>query len=259
MRLLLAPILAALLAAPAVPQAVAPPPMVAVPVAVVATYPHDRAAFTQGLLIHDSALYESTGREGTSEVRRVDLATGRVLARAKLPPSDFGEGIGVAGRDLVSVTWHGGQGYRWSLPELKRRGTFRYGGEGWGMTTAPNGQVVLSDGTPVLRFLDPVTLKVVRTLRVTANGRALARLNELEWVDGEILANVWTRPFVARIDPTTGMVRGFLDLTALVERVALSDTDAVPNGIAWDAKRRKLYVTGKNWPELFEIAWPPTR
>jgi glutamine cyclotransferase len=251
------PLLALLSAAFLGPAAAAPQGATPLPVEtaqVIASFPHDRTAFTQGLLIHDGALYESTGRIGTSEVRRVDLNTGRVRARATLPGDDFGEGIAAHERTLVSVTWHGGRGYRWSLPGLKRVGSFRYAGEGWGMTS--NGRaIILSDGTPTLRFLDPATLAVTRTLRVTVGGRPLPKLNELEWVEGEILANIWMTPYVARIDPTSGAVRGFLDLTPLVERVALEDTDAVANGIAWDAARRKLYVTGKNWPTLFEVAW----
>ena len=246
----------ALAAAPATPQAaVGSAPLPIETVRIVAAYPHDRTAFTEGLLVHDGSLYESTGREGQSDIRRVDLASGRVIARATLPSRLFGEGIAAWKSTLVSVTWKTGEGFRWRLPDLRRAGTVAYAGEGWGMTSDDR-HIILSDGTATLRFLDPVTFKVVRRLPVTARGRPLDQLNELELVDGEILANIWMTPYIARIDPATGAVRGFLDLTPLVERVGVRDPDAVANGIAWDAKAHALYVTGKNWPELFAIALP---
>ena len=242
--------LAALVAAPGVPAA---PPITQADV--IATYPHDPGAFTEGLLIDHGALYESTGREGQSDIRRVDLASGRVLARVKLPPRLFGEGIVAWKHQLFSVTWHGGQGFRWSLPGLKRTGGFRYAGEGWAMTDDGR-DLILSDGTPVLRFLDPATQKVVRRLTVTRGGKPVERLNELEYVGGELLANIWMTPYIARIDPVSGRVTALIDLSPLVARVGLSDPDAVPNGVAYDRAARKLYVTGKNWPTLFEIALP---
>ena len=222
---------------------------------IVATYPHDITAFTEGLLIDRGTLYESTGREGQSDIRRVDVPTGRVLARVRIAPSLFGEGIVAWKRSLFSVTWHGGLGFRWTLPGLKRTGGFRYAGEGWAMTDDGR-NLILSDGTPVLRFLDPTTQKVVRRLTVTIGGRPLERLNELEYVDGELLANVWMTRYIVRIDPTTGKVKGSIDLGPLIDRVALADPDSVANGIAYDRVAHKLYVTGKNWPSLFEIALP---
>jgi glutamine cyclotransferase len=221
----------------------------------VATYPHDIDAFTEGLLITDGKLYESTGREGASYIRQVDLETGKVLRQVVLPPALFGEGIVAWDQELRSVVWHGGMGYRWSLPGLKQLGTFRYDGEGWAMTDDGR-NIILSDGTPVLRFLDPKTMKVVRRLSVTYAGQPLRQINELEYVHGEILANIWMTPVVARIDPATGQVRGVIDLSALVALAGTNDRDAVANGIAYDRKARKLYVTGKNWPKLFEIALP---
>lgn len=223
---------------------------------VVRVLPHDTDAFTEGLFVRDGTLYESTGREGHSVIRSADLATGRVRKSVTLPASIFGEGIVAFGSTLYSVTWHGGVGYRWALPGLKRTGTFRYTGEGWGMTQDGR-HIILSDGTPTLRFLDSKSLAVVRRLAVTWEGKPLKQLNELEYVDGEILANVWMTPLIARIDARTGHVTGWIDLTPLVQRVALNDPDSVPNGIAWDAKLRRLYVTGKNWPSLFEIKLPP--
>ena len=248
---------AALLLAASPPQH-RPDPAPVVTAEVIRTFPHDTSAFTEGLLVHDGALYESTGHEGQSVIRRVDLDTGRTLASVKLPADVFGEGIAVWKERLFSVTWHGGRGFAWSLPSLEHEGGFRYAGEGWAMTTSPDG-LVLSDGTPVLRFLDPQTSKVVRRLTVTWRGAPLQRINELEWVDGEILANVWMKPLIARIDPTSGVVTGWIDLSPIVARLALTDLDSVANGIAWDARRRRLYVTGKNWPDLFEIALPPRR
>jgi glutamine cyclotransferase len=245
---------------PAPAPAVAPAPVPATdivpePARVLARFPHDTRAFTEGLLIDRGTLYESTGREGQSDIRRVDLASGRVLARVTLAPDLFGEGIVVWRNILLSVTWHGGQGFVWTLPGLKRTGGFHYAGEGWAMTQDGR-HVILSDGTPVLRYLDPVTRKVVRQLTVTLRGRPLAQLNELEYVDGELLANIWMTRFIVRIDPASGRVVGVIDLGALVAEVGSSDPDAVPNGIAYDAAAHKLYVTGKNWPTLFEIALP---
>lgn len=221
----------------------------------VATYPHDTGAFTEGLLITDRRLYESTGREGASHIRQVDLQTGKVLRQVSLPPALFGEGIVAWKNELRSVVWHGGTGFRWSLPALKQVGTFRYDGEGWAMTDDGR-HIILSDGTPVLRFLDPKTMRVVRRLSVTYAGQPLRQINELEYVNGEILANIWMTPAIARIDPLTGVVRGVIDLSALVALAGTSDSDAVANGIAYDRITRKLYVTGKNWPHLYEIALP---
>jgi glutamine cyclotransferase len=225
---------------------------------VVRVLPHDTSAFTEGLFVQNGTLYESTGREGQSFIRSMDLATGRILRSATVPSGVFGEGIVAWGNTLFSVVWHGGTGYRWSLPALKRTGSFRYTGEGWGMTQDGR-HLILSDGTPTLRFLDPKTLAVVRKLPVTWQGKPLKQLNELEYVDGQILANVWMTPLIARIDAKTGNVTGWIDLSPLVERVALTDPDSVPNGIAWDARQRRLYVTGKNWPSLFEIRLPSRR
>lgn len=247
-------LLLAALSAQALPAA-PPAPLPVTQAEIVATYPHDPRAFTEGLLIDRGTLYESTGREGQSDIRRVDLKTGRVLASVKLAPQLFGEGIAAWRGGLLSVTWHGGQGFKWSLPALKRTGGFTYTGEGWAMTDDGR-NIILSDGTPVLRFLDPVTQKVVRRLTVTANGRPVEQLNELEYVDGQIYANIWMTPYIARIDPANGRVVGVIDVSPLVARVALRDRDSVPNGIAYDRVAHRLYVTGKNWPSLFEIKRP---
>ncbi len=227
------------------------PPPIEKPVMVHA-FPHDPTAFTEGLLIADGALYESTGREGESFIRQVDMTTGKTLGRATVPDGLFGEGIVAWGPELRSVTWHGGRGFRWSRPALKKLGEWRYDGEGWAMTDDGH-HIILSDGTPRLRFLDPATMKVVRTLDVTVNGRPLKNLNELEYIDGQVWANVWMTPYIVRINPKTGVVAGVVDLSDLVARVGLTDRDSVANGIAYDRAKHRIFVTGKNWPELFEI------
>ena len=222
---------------------------------VIRTFPHATNAFTQGLLFRDGLLYESTGREGRSDIRKTSLVTGRTVQSVALAPGVFGEGIVDWKDQLYNVIWHGGVGTRRSLNTFRKLGTFRYDGEGWGMTQDGR-RIILSDGTPVLRFLDPTTLKVVRTLTVTADGRPVRQLNELEFVRGEILANIWMTNLIARIDPASGRVKGLIDLSALAARVAATDRDAVPNGIAFDKATGRLFVTGKNWPLLFQIKLP---
>lgn len=224
---------------------------------VVNVFPHDPQAFTQGLFWLDGHLYESTGHIGQSTIRRVELETGRVLQSIHIPPNLFGEGIVNWGDEIVSLTWQDQIGFRWDLRTFERRGEWRYAGEGWGLTQ--NGRdIIMSDGTDQLRFLDPETLEERRRLNVTDAGAPVMRLNELEWVDGEIYANVWFSTMIARIDPETGQVKGWIDLTPLHAEAASGRTDDVLNGIAWDAERRRLFVTGKNWPRLYEIEVLPT-
>ena len=225
---------------------------------IIRTYPHATDAFTEGLLFRDGFLYESTGREGQSFIRKTNLATGRTVQSVALAPGVFGEGIVDWKDQLLSVIWHGGVGTRWSLKTFRKLGTFRYSGEGWSMTQDGR-NIILSDGTPVLRFLDPVSLKLVRTLTVTANGQLVRQINELEYVRGEILANIWMTRFIVRIDPATGRVKGLIDLGAIVKQIGASDPDSVPNGIAYDKATGRLFVTGKNWPKLFQIKLPTAR
>jgi glutamine cyclotransferase len=243
-------------AAQAVPVAPAAPAEAGVPVyaaTVVARLPHDTGAFTEGLLFCGGDLYESTGKEGASDIRRVSLADGKVVARARLSPELFGEGIGCFKNSLLSLTWKTGIGFRWSLPTLKRIGQpFHYAGEGWALT-GDGRTLILSDGTPTLRRMDPATFEERGKLAVTLNGRPLAKLNELEYVQGRILANVWMTGFIARIDPATGKVDGLIDLRPLLAEIHNPDPDAVANGIAYDAAHDRLFVTGKYWPTLFEI------
>ncbi|WP_174297461.1 glutaminyl-peptide cyclotransferase [Sphingomonas bacterium] len=235
--------------------AAAPPPAPVAPAQVVATFPHDPRAFTEGLLYHDGSLYESTGEPGRSSIRQVELATGRVLRSVAIAAPTFGEGIVIWGRQIVSLTWQGGIGWRWRLADFMKQGEFHYPGEGWALTHDGR-SIVMSDGTAQLRFLDPATLRERRRLTVTADGRPVDQLNELEYVDGEILANIWRTNRIARIDPASGRVVGWIDVSALTAQVRATDQDDVPNGIAWDARGRRLFVTGKDWPVLFQIRPP---
>jgi glutaminyl-peptide cyclotransferase len=219
---------------------------------VVKAYPHDPRAFTQGLLYRDGHLVESTGLEGRSTIRKVRLEDGAVLKQAALPPALFGEGIVDWKDQLVSVTWHGGKGFRWDARTLRKLGEFSYSGEGWGLTQDGR-NLILSDGTAVLRFLDPATMKVVKRLTVAADGRPVRNLNELEWVKGEIFANVWMTDLVARIDPRSGNVKSVINLSGLRRSAGAIAAQDVLNGIAYDAKGDRLFVTGKNWPKLFQI------
>lgn len=230
----------------------ATPALADTPWKLIATYPHDATAFTEGLFVHDGALYESTGLEGQSEIRKVRLKDGKVIQRRVLEPRYFGEGIVNWGDRIISLTWRHGQGFVWTLKDFAPVGRFRYDGEGWGMTQDGR-SLIMSDGTAQLRFLDPVKLTEQRRITVTWNGRAVERLNELEYVRGEIWANIWYETKIARIDPATGAVIDWIDIGALRKAAGVSDTEAVANGIAYDAAKDRIFVTGKNWPKLFEI------
>ena len=242
--------------APAAAAVVQQPPVPVLTARIVARHPHDTGAFTEGLIWRNDALYESIGLEGRSEVRRVTL-DGRITARARIPANEFGEGLAAWGGELVSLTWHGGVAHRWDLRTLKAKGGGRFTGEGWGLASDASG-FVQSDGTPTLRFLDPRTLAVRRTVQVTLRGQPVAQINELEVIDGAILANVWHTPYLLRIDPASGRATAVVDLRPVVAQVHVTDPEAVANGIAWDPARRRLFVTGKLWPTLFEIALDPT-
>jgi glutamine cyclotransferase len=220
---------------------------------VVRALPHDPGAFTEGLFLQGGYLYESTGLEGRSSIRKVELATGKVLQKRDLPGAYFGEGI-VAWKDkLVELTWQNQIGFVYDLATFKQTGVFRYAGEGWALTRDDR-RLIMSDGTAQLRFLDPVSLSETGRLTVTDGGRPVPNLNELEWVKGEIYANIWQTDRIARIDPRTGKVVGWIDLTGLLDvRSPGPDRPDVLNGIAYDAARDRLYVTGKFWPRLYEI------
>jgi glutamine cyclotransferase len=222
---------------------------------VVHTYPHDSSAFTQGLVMVDGMLYEGTGLNGRSSVRAVDLATGRVLQSVKVPSKYFGEGLTDWGSNLIELTWMAHRGFVYDRFSIRLIKTFKYKGEGWGLTHDSK-NLIMSDGSPVLRFLDPVTFKVVRTLAVSDGGRPVKELNELEYIHGEIYANVWQTDRIARISPKTGEVGEWIDLSGLLGSEP-RDGNAVLNGIAYDQKNDRLFVTGKLWPKLFEIKLVP--
>ncbi|MGJ9419134.1 glutaminyl-peptide cyclotransferase [Massilia sp. CMS3.1] len=218
------------------------------------TYPHDPRAFTQGLFFRDGQLFETTGITGRSSLRRLDLKTGKVLQQADLPPNVFGEGSTAVGNNILGLTWQSKIGYVFDAKTFTMKGKFPYEGEGWGLASDAK-SVYMSDGSASIRVLDPASLKEVRRVQVTAEGKPIDSLNELEIVNGELYANVWGTDLIARIDPGSGKVTGWIDLTNLLprEQRGTSSADAVLNGIAYDGKHRKLYVTGKFWPKLFEI------
>ncbi|WLI87727.1 glutaminyl-peptide cyclotransferase [Massilia sp. R2A-15] len=216
-------------------------------------YPHDTGAFTQGLYIKDGALFESTGLKGQSSIRRVQLETGRVLQKKDIAAEFFGEGIAPVGNEIVSLTWTTQVGFVYDAKTFALKRKFSYTGEGWGLT-GNGAHLFMSDGTAAIRVLDPKTLAEVRRIQVSAEGRPIASLNELEWVDGQLFANVWGSDVIARIDPETGKVVGWIDLTGLADKDWKGmGPDDVLNGIAWDAQHKRLFVTGKHWPKLFEI------
>jgi glutamine cyclotransferase len=223
---------------------------------VVHTYPHDSQAFTQGLIFLDGHLYESTGLNGHSSLRMEDLETGRILQFQDVPGKYFAEGLTDWGSTLVQLTWetHVALVYdRFSFHLLR---TFPYPGEGWGLTHDAT-HLILSDGTAQLRFLDPATFQEIRRVTVKDHGIPVKELNELEFVHGEIYANIWHTDRIARISSATGKVLGWIDLTGLFPESQHSSPEAVLNGIAWDSEHDRLFVTGKLWPKLFEIKVVP--
>jgi glutaminyl-peptide cyclotransferase len=232
----------------------APPPNAPVPkygYQIVNIYPHDSNAFTQGLIIHDGKLLESTGQEGTSSLRHVELETGKILKKVDVPIPYFAEGLTVLNGKVYQLTWQHELGFIYDLQTLEKVGQFNYQGEGWGLTT--DGQsLILSDGTSRLRFIDPSSFRVTRTINVT-DKTPVNELNELEFIKGEIYANIWHDQRIAVIDPQTGRVKAWIDLTGLIPENELPDPEAVLNGIAYDQANDKLFVTGKLWPRLFEI------
>ena len=225
------------------------------PARVLRTLPHDPRAFTQGLVIFGDTLLESTGGRGVSTLRKVLLESGEVVQRVPLARQYFGEGAAVLGGRAYQLTWQENTGLVYDLASLRLEGTFRYEGEGWGLAT-DGASLILSDGTDVLRYLDPTSYTVTRTVSVTDAGQPVHFLNELEWVRGEIWANVWHEDRIARIDPASGEVIAWLDLADIAPPVRDQNSEAVPNGIAFDERTGRLFVTGKLWPVLYEIGMP---
>lgn len=230
----------------------AEPPLPADGFEIVATYPHDAKAFTQGLVLHGGRMLESQGHYGKSAVSIVELASGNALRRFDLESRYFAEGVTVLRGIVYLVTWKENTGFFFASDDLRLLGKFQYPGVAWGLTHDGT-HLIVSDGGDELRFLDPNTFQLVRKVAVRALGKPVYMLNELERVRGEIWANMWHSDRIARIDPKTGNVLGWIDLTGLLPAAERKDPENVLNGIAWDAERDRVFVTGKRWPKLFEI------
>ena len=224
--------------------------------AIVAVYPHDTSAFTQGLAYRDGFLYEGTGREGQSSLRKVRLETGEIVQQVNLEPDLFGEGITLLNDKVIQLTWKSGIGFVYDLNSFRLLRRFSYSGEGWGLAT--NGrELFLSDGTPEIRVLDGETFQEKRRIKVHEGSTAVDQLNELEFVEGQVFANLWHSNRVARISPKTGDVVGWINLAGLLSPMYRLEPEAVLNGIAYDPIRKRLFVTGKLWPRIFEIKLSP--
>ena len=221
-------------------------------VAIIGRYPHDRKAFTQGLVFYRGNLYESTGIRGRSSVRKLDLKTGQVLKIRSMNKELFGEGLTVLDQQLVQLTWRSGLAFIYAPTDLRQTGSFTFSGDGWGITGF-DGQLVISDGSSRLRFLDSTHYQQTASLQVTDHGIPVERLNELEVVDGLIYANVWKSDCIAQIDPDDGRVVGWLDLAGLFPPSQRPKESAVANGIAYDPVQDRLFVTGKYWPYIYQI------
>jgi glutaminyl-peptide cyclotransferase len=219
---------------------------------VVESYPHDPRAYTQGLVIYDGTLYESTGQYGESSLRRVELKKGKVKKKLDVPGQYFAEGMTILNGKIYQLTWQQQKGFIYDLKDFKLESEFAYEGEGWGLATDGH-LLILSDGTNQIRFIDPANFRVVRTVSVMEGGQPLAELNELEYIHGEIYANIWKTDKIARIDPQTGRILAWIDLTGLRPSETLVNGENVLNGIAYDEEHDRLYVTGKRWPTLYEI------
>jgi glutamine cyclotransferase len=219
---------------------------------VINVWPHDRSAFTEGLVFLDGVLLESTGLNGQSTLRKVDLTTGKVLKQVEVPSQYFAEGLTVLNGKLFQLTWQTKKGFVYDLESFRLEGEFAYQGEGWGLTTDGH-WLIMSDGTDQIRFLDPTTFEEKRRITVLAYGQPVNRLNELEYIKGEIFANVWGTDYVVRIDPVTGRIVGVIDFTGLLAAQDRDENTDVLNGIAYDAAGDRLFVTGKRWPKLFGV------
>ncbi len=219
---------------------------------VVASYPHPADAYTQGLFYADGILWEGTGQYGQSLVRKTDLATGRSQTVARLPRSQFGEGIALLGDKLYQLTWQANTCHVYDAATLQKLAEFRYPGEGWGLT-ADGEKLYMTDGSARIHTLDPATFRREKRITVTLEGRPVDYLNEIEWIEGKIWANVYTSDLIVIIDPATGRVEGVVDLTGLLpEELRGPETDVL-NGIAYDAAEKRIFVTGKNWSRIFQI------
>ena len=219
---------------------------------VINTWPHDREAYTQGLAYHDGNLFESTGLRGSSSLRRVELKTGKIKKKVDVAREYFAEGMTIFQDKIFQLTWQEQTGFVYDLKKLKQEGEFSYEGQGWGLTH-DNQSLIMSDGTNKIRFLDPATFKLQRTISVYEDGQPLTELNELEYIKGEIYANIWKTNRIVRIDPTTGKINAWIDMSGLHHEGDDPDSENCLNGIAYDAESDRLFVTGKRWPSVFEI------
>lgn len=219
---------------------------------VVNAWPHDRAAFTQGLEFYQGGLYESTGQYGASSVRQVELQTGRVLRQFDVPRQYFAEGLTIFQGKLFQLTWQSHKGFIYDPHNFGPLGEFHIEGEGWGLTHDDR-SLIMSDGTNQIRFLDPVNYTTVKSIKVFDGDQPLMQLNELEYIKGEIYANIWKTDWIVRLDPETGKILGWIDLKNLLPESERSTVVDVLNGIAYDEAHDRLFVTGKLWPKIFEI------
>lgn len=233
-----------------VPQSRSADDIPAYGIEVLNTWPHDASAFTQGLTFYNGMLYEGTGRNGQSSLRMVDLESGELLKRENLNSRYFGEGIAIHNNKIYQLTWQSHIGFIYDLESFKQEKTFFLAGEGWGITNNEE-SLIVSDGSANLRFLDPDTLQEKSRIEVTLSGRSVQNINELEYINGEIWANLWYQDVILRIDPETGNVTSIVDLNGLYPQ--RKSRDEVLNGIAWDEVGQRLFVTGKLWSQLYEI------
>lgn len=219
---------------------------------VIESYPHSTDSYTQGLLFADGVMWEGTGEYGHSRLQRIDLETGRTDVVATLPRSEFGEGIALLDGKIYQLTWENNKAYVYDAATGRQLRTFAYAGEGWGLTTDGE-RLYMSDGSEYLRILDPETFRVQRSVPVTFRGAPAQLLNELEWIDGKIWANVYVTDQIVIIDPASGIVEGVIDLRGLLPDEEIAPDTDVLNGIAYDAASERIFVTGKRWSKLFEI------
>jgi glutamine cyclotransferase len=224
---------------------------------IVNTFPHNPQSFTEGLVYENGFIYEGTGRYGTSSLQQVELGTGNTLKSLALSAQYFGEGVTIYGDKIIQLTWESHLGFIYDKKSFTRIGDFNYSTEGWGLTTDGK-NLIMSDGTSTLRLLDPVTFAETGTIVVMDNNVLIEKLNELEFIRGEIYANVWPTDKIVRINPQTGQVTGWIDLDGILSPEAATRTVDCLNGIAYDAENDRLFVTGKYWPSLFEIKLVPT-
>ncbi|HET7114602.1 MAG TPA: glutaminyl-peptide cyclotransferase [Pyrinomonadaceae bacterium] len=219
---------------------------------IVNVWPHDPNAFTQGLVFLDGKMIESTGQEGRSSLRNVELETGKILKKVDVPEPYFAEGIALLNNKIYQLTWQHQRGFIYDAQSFQKVGEFDYDGEGWGLATDGH-SLILSDGSNRIRFLNPDSFQVTKTIAVVDGKVPVRELNELEFVNGEIYANIWHEDRIAAINPQTGRVTAWIDLTGLLQPGDVQDPEAVLNGIAYDQSSSRLFVTGKLWPRVFEI------